>query len=303
MICATRDNGAAARRRYVAGRSRRRWRLRAGVALLAVALLTPAVATAADPDVSILRGSYSDWSSTKSYSRWDGWNFGVQLGASNMNTDFGNSSSSLVAFILQNTTIESEFAPSRWTALQPSTTNGRQYGAFIGYSLQWDQLVLGLDVAYNRGSIAETSASDSISRQFVTSDGFDNQVTVAVQSRLKMIDYETIRGRAGYAIDQFLPYAILGAAVGRFNYATTATVTTIGTPPAGGPGVPFNITDTRSNAKDNAIVGGFLGGLGVDVAILPNMFIRAEWEIIAFAPVSGIRTNINTGRVGLGMKF
>ncbi len=41
----------------------------------------------------------------------------------------------------------------------------------------------------------------------------------------------------------------------------------------------------------------------MDVALLPNVFVRGEWEYIAFAPVGGIRSNINTGRVGLGVKF
>ena len=44
-------------------------------------------------------------------------------------------------------------------------------------------------------------------------------------------------------------------------------------------------------------------GLGMDVALLPNMFLRGEWEFVAFAAVGGIRSNINTGRVGVGVKF
>ena len=35
--------------------------------------------------------------------RWDGADFGVQLGVSNMNTDFGNNTSDLVAYSLRNT--------------------------------------------------------------------------------------------------------------------------------------------------------------------------------------------------------
>ena len=35
----------------------------------------------------------------------------------------------------------------------------------------------------------------------------------------------------------------------------------------------------------------------------PNVFLRAEWEYIGFVPVAGIRANINTGRVGIGVKF
>ena len=51
-----------------------------------------------------------------------------------------------------------------------------------------------------------------------------------------------IRARAGYAVGPFLPYALLGGAIGRFNY--------------GNP--------TLGRGKINAFNAGFLTGLGVD---------------------------------------
>jgi opacity protein-like surface antigen len=283
MICLTRISHAGTRR--------------VGLAALALILLAPAVANAQD----VLRGAFG---SGGSITRWDGVNFGVSLGLTNMNTDFGNSTSDLVAYSLRNTEVEDQFSPSSWTALPSNTTNGQQFGAFLGYNWQWDQLVIGADVGYSRMSSLQTSASDTISRQVVTSpDDVNNSVTITAQSSVKLIDYATMRARFGYAMGQFLPYAILGGAVGRFNYANTETTNDVGTPPAGSPVLPFNTTDTESNSKNNAITGGVLAGLGVDVAVLPNVFLRAEWEFIAFAPIGGIKTNINTGRVGIGMKF
>ena len=44
-------------------------------------------------------------------------------------------------------------------------------------------------------------------------------------------------------------------------------------------------------------------GLGVDVSILPNMFLRAEWEYVQFAPIHDIQVNINSARVGLGCEI
>ncbi len=159
-------------------------------------------------------------------------------------------------------------------------------------------------MSYNRANTISTSASDTIARQVVTTpDNVNNALTITAQSSLQLLDYATARARAGYAMGQFLPYAMIGAAVGRFNYANTATVHNVGTPPAGSPIAPFDVTDTQSSAKNNAIIGGFVTGLGVDVAILPNVFLRGEWEFVAFAQLNGIRTNINTGRVALGMKF
>jgi opacity protein-like surface antigen len=270
---------------------------RVGLAALGFLLLAPAAANAQD----VLRGAFG---SGGSVTRWDGVNFGATLGITNMNTDFGNSTSDLVAYSLRNTEVEDQFSPSSWTTLPSTTTNSRQYGAFLGYNWQWDQLVIGADVAYNNTPSLQTSASDMISRQVVTTpDNVNNAVTITASSSVKLIDYATMRARFGYAMGQFLPYAVLGGAVGRFNYSNTETTTNVGTPPAGSPVLPFNTTDTQSNSKNNAITGGVLAGLGVDVAVLPNVFLRAEWEFIAFAPVGGIKNNINTGRVGIGVKF
>ncbi len=238
-----------------------------------------------------------------SFARWDGFNFGAQAGIMNMNANFGNSTSSLIAFILRNTTLQNEFQPSSWTTLPSTTTGGDQFGAFVGYNFQWDQLVIGFDLAYNRTSSLEASASDTIARQVVTSDGVNHQVTIVAQSSIKLIDYATLRARGAYAFGQFLPYAFIGAAVGRFDYATTATVTDIGTPPVGSAILPFATLDSLSDSKNGAIVAGFSTGLGMDVSLLPNVFLRGEWEFVAFTPVGGIRSNINTARVGVGARF
>jgi outer membrane immunogenic protein len=288
------------RRKAIAVRKRAPSLLVCAMAGLLLAATTGRAQAADWLDDTGLRGSLSG----KSYVRWDGVNFGAQMGLSSMGTDFGNSTSGLIAFILRNTEVEDQFSPSNWTTLSSNTTNGRQYGAFLGYNWQWDQLVAGFDLAYNRTSSLTASASDTIARQVVTTpDNVNNALTITAQSSLQLIDYATMRARAGYAMGQFLPYAVIGAAVGRFNYANTATVHNVGTPPVGSPILPFDVTNTASNSKNNAITGGFVVGLGLDVAVLPNVFLRGEWEFVGFAPISGIRASMNTGRVGIGVRF
>ena len=272
--------------------------LAAGFALCGL-LLAASVGKAADwPEDVPLRGSFP-----AGPIRWDGVNFGAHIGASVMDTAFGSSNSSQVAYILRNTTIENEFAPSGWTTLPSNITTSASYGGFLGYSVQWAELVLGVDLGYNRLTSMDASASDTISRQFITSDGYNNAVTINATTSVKLVDYATLRGRAGYAIGQFLPYAVLGAAVGRFNYAITTNVITDGIDVSGGGGLPFHTNDTLSVSKDNAYAAGFLAGLGMDVAILPNVFLRGEWEFITFTAISGIRSNIHTARAGVGVRF
>ncbi len=47
----------------------------------------------------------------------------------------------------------------------------------------------------------------------------------------------------------------------------------------------------------------FVAGLGVDWAVTPSIFLRAEWEYIAFATINGINATTNTGLVGAGVRF
>ena len=102
-------------------------------------------------------------------------------------------------------------------------------------------------------------------------------------------------------IGQFLPYAAIGAAVGRFDYLNSATVVDNWTDTAGG-----NFTyapGTQTEGKNGAFVAGGTVALGVDALVLPNVFVRAEWEYTLFAPIGGIRAQLNTGRVAAGVKF
>ncbi len=92
---------------------------------------------------------------------------------------------------------------------------------------------------------------------------------------------------------------MLGVAVGRFNYLTSATVTDA----MSGTGSDTFGPVTQSDGQDNVYMGGFVAGLGVDVAVLPNLFVRAEWEYIAWGSVNGIKSTLNTGRAGIAVRF
>lgn len=292
-----RTSGASGAAAAISGAPRGRG-LRAGLAAFALILLAPAAAVAADMP-EFLRGSY-----TPNYTRWDGFYFGGHIGASSMATNFGNATNSEIAHILRNSTLEAEFAPSNWTVLGSSTTNSAQYGGFVGYNWQWDQLVLGLNFGYSHMLSMATSASDSIERIVTTSDKIQHDVTITAQSSIKLIDYATLRGRAGYTFGQFLPYAVLGLAVGRFNYSNAALLTDAQTNKSTSPGTFLGtFIDSASDAKDNAFAMGFVTGLGMDVQLMPNLFLRGEWEFVAFAPVGGIRTSVHAARAGLGARF
>ena len=177
---------------------------------------------------------------------------------------------------------------------------------FVGYNWQWSELVVGWDLAYKRPASLNSTASDSLSRRFDTSDSVRHDVTTDAQTSFKLVDYATLRGRAGYAFGEFLPYAFLGAAVGRFNYQTTVTVTDVMTNLAVAPPVPGDLGtffQSASSGQKNVFVAGLATGLGIDWAITPSVFLRAEWEYALFGPVNDTRSNINVGYLGLGARF
>lgn len=227
--------------------SLRRWAASVAFCGLLVCMASRPAAAADMPGESYLRGSYTA-DEGPGYVHWDGIYFGAHYGWSNLTTAFENLNAQ-------------------------TTSNGSSFGGFVGYNVQWDQnLVLGLDGGYSRPTSLETSSS--------VSDGLGNTQTAS----FKLVDYATFRARAGYAFGQFLPYAFVGGAVGRINYATTENGVVV-------------------DAKDNAYTAGFVAGLGIDVKLLPNVFLRGEWEYIAFSPVSDNRSSINTARVGVGVLF
>lgn len=264
-------------------------------AIAVCALLASACADRAMAADWPLRGSVAP-----SFVRWDGWQAGVQVGYGNLNTDFGDSTGPLVAFILRNSTLENEAQPSSWTALPRNSTNGPVFGGFVGYNVQWSELVLGADLAYMHPSVLQSSVSDSILRTVTTSDTVTHNVNITAESAFKLVDYATLRARAGYAFDQFLPYAAVGIAVGRFNYGTTVTVTDdFSILPA--PTVRFQ--QSASSGQNNVFVAGVAAALGLDWAVTPSVFLRGEWQFIAFAPVNQTRSNVQTGQVGVGLRF
>ena len=48
---------------------------------------------------------------------------------------------------------------------------------------------------------------------------------------------------------------------------------------------------------------GYTAGLGLDVLLLPNVFLRAEREYVQFFAVQDVKIHLNTSRVGVGIKF
>jgi outer membrane immunogenic protein len=276
---------------------RMRWLL-CGLALIGGA----AQAQAADLGDMFLRGSNATTFSDPRGVIWDGFYAGAHAGMATTGTDFANSTGSLIAFMLRNTTIENENRVSSWTTLGKANTAGPSYGGFVGYQTQWDSAVLGLEAGYNFTNL-HTSASDSMSRMFGTSDGYTNNVTVTATSGLRITDYGTIRARGAWSTGpngSVLPYGFVGLAIGRGNIERSVRVVADGTH-ASSP--PYAFDQTSSENRNGVFAYGYTFGGGVDWAVMQNIFVRAEYEYIQFGAYENLKTHIQTARIGAGVKF
>jgi opacity protein-like surface antigen len=287
-------------------------RARTCFALAACAVLIDAgAALAADYSYedAPLRGSYFPDAPVRRGFSWDGIYFGAQAGKTFTNANFGNASSSQLSYILANTELQNLI--SDWVTLPNSSTGNTSFGGFAGYNVQWGEIVGSVELNYNRVH-SSTSAADSLGPIVVPGanlpDGSTVQyaVTVASSASVAINDVFTARARAGWAYDRYLPYVFGGLAVARADVMRTTSVTgtkSITTPAANTTTGTLLLPRSPQTESRSLVAYGFTAGLGVDIAVFDNMFIRAEWEYTGFANVDDILVNLNSVRAGVGVRF
>jgi opacity protein-like surface antigen len=250
-------------------------------------------AGAADLGDSFLRGS-STTMNAPGAARWDGFYFGAQVGATYSGADFTGATRSLVGNILRESTLY-EFGVADWNVLSKADTSGSSIGGFFGYNAQWDDAVVGLELNYNRTSLAMASTA-SIGRQPA---GFPEIVYIDGNASMRFTDYGTARVRGGWTVGSVLPYGFVGVALGRADVSRSATVNLVNL--SRGPGPFFTQAQTDSKLGDFAY--GYTAGLGIDICLVSNLFVRAEYEYVQFGAFNEIKAHIHTARVGAGVKF
>ncbi len=289
-----------------------------GLLLAAVMFGTAAGAQAADmPD--FLRGSIAA-PVTRS---WDGWYAGGQVDYTSSATDYGRSVVSLTNDIFRNTVLQSPTA--QLSLLGKANSQNSGFGGFVGRNWQSDDVVFGIEANYNYFTNLSSSVKGSLGPLiFPTPAGivtppneFDTYaVTLSGNARLQVKDVLTLRGRAGWACGNFLPYMFGGLAVGRMDVARTVsssatkTVTTFTTDIFGNTNVTSvntfalpQFSQTAGEERTNAFVPGWTAGLGSEFMIWNGLFARAEWEYVKFLSVKNTVLQTNNLRLGLGYKF
>ena len=257
-------------------------------------------------DLPVLRGSLSDGLSRGTVN-WAGVYVGGQVthGAADMN--FTNSGQDLLAKLLNNVDLETQFNISQWPLLGTAHMQSSGYGGFVGYNFQWADALMGIELNYTHGNFFGAS-SGAQARVFRYPTDYLSTAAVSSSSSMKITDYGSLRFRGGYAFDCFLPYGFVGVALGQANINRRADTYLyyqyVGTAV---PALP-NIGPATNSLTDNAnshFISGLAGGLGIDVMLYAGLFLRAEWEYLRFSSSDNttVNTTVNTVRAGLGYKF
>jgi outer membrane immunogenic protein len=269
------------------------------IASLILGMASPALASDYDLQyVPVLRGSaqppapvYSVGPAT--FTRWSGFYVGGDVSVSSAYADFSTATRPLVHSSLQYTTVESTDRPSQFEVLGKGSAVAPGGGVFLGYNTQWQDLILGVEATYTHTNLNMTPSSTPVGRLFTDTN---TTVIVSGSANLNLTDYGTARGRAGYVIGNFLPYAFIGMAVGRASYNVATTTLYQDT-------TSVVLTFPNSTGQSNALLWGYTVGTGLDWAVTRNIFVRGEFEFVQFAPISNIAVSVASGRVGGGLKF
>jgi outer membrane immunogenic protein len=263
---------------------------------LAVLWLIALVSNAAAQEFELptLRGSTPYVAAPPVYHRWSGFYAGAQVGRSGANVDFSDATRSLVAFSLRELALENEAHVSLWRVLGNSNVAATNFGGFAGYNSQWDDLVLGVELNYNRSSLSAVAPVSPLNR--VTSAGGNAySVDLTGSGTMQIQDYGTARARAGWIFGNFLPYVTVGTAVGLANLSRSSLVSGVQNPfspfdatqcPSAGHPTCVQYSFANSESRKRALIYGWEAGAGLDVMILPGVFLRGELEYIRLASVS-----------------
>ncbi|MGL4290728.1 MAG: outer membrane protein, partial [Phreatobacter sp.] len=200
--------------------------------------------------------------------------------------------------------------PQTISAFQGATStgsaSGQAFGAFVGYNIQFEDVVVGVEVDYTRQNATRSTSVQAVDFVGTTATatifGPPGLYSVSRQvgsAAVNVSDYMTIRGRAGWDLGYFMPFATAGLAIGRGTESSqyTALACPGGVPGCGSPTL-VNLAWRRP-----VTVAGLAFGAGVDIRVARYLLLRAEYQGVSFPRFGTGPVTIHTARVGAGLRF
>ena len=281
------------------------------VLLVGVAVLG-LVGQASAADMPLLRGSAYEGPPAGFAGFYVGLQGGAAIGSGDFTSDNEhNRLAGLVSGMLnsapQTAAVNQQFSLANSIQLNRVDTTGQHYGGFVGYNTPWEEGILGIELNYSYTSLNIGSA-DFFHGTFLTADQYANTIGLLASSNVLVRDYATLRARAGWQLGCFLPYAFAGLAVARADISHSATASMVSVdatnPPLPVPRPTINTGPlTASDLRENAFGYGVALGMGVDVMLSSNFFLRAEYEYVALQRIQDENVHLSTARAAVGVKF
>jgi len=257
------------------------------LAALTAGLSVPALA--ADLADVPLRGTHYG-SSHAAIQNWEGVYFGGFAGLGATNFGYNGAVQEIVANHFRDTVEDRNGQLSTLHNIPDKDGRSSVFGVFGGYNVQYDEFVLGVEADYTRGRFSAESR-DVVARQLPIPSGW-TVAQVGSYGSARINEVATLRARAGYTYGSFMPYVTAGVALGRADVRFGADVSLDGLP-----------TFVPAFEKKDAFSVGLAAGLGIDVAVTQNLFVRGEWQYIHFRDFARVTASVNTVRAAAGLKF
>lgn len=163
-------------------------------------------------------------------------------------------------------------------------------GAFVGANWVFDDVAVGIEADwigyFGKNQASRTVAGAPVLIPFGTVTGTGTQ-SVSVNN------IGLFKLRAGFPMGRFLPFATIGLAIGQGDQRTSYYATSALT---GG------IVSSASYHKQGYLSGG-TAGVGVDYALMDNVFLRAEYNYIVFSGFNGSDVTVHNIQAGLAVKY
>jgi outer membrane immunogenic protein len=161
------------------------------------------------------------------------------------------------------------------------TVHGTVVGAYAGTNRQISRFVFGTEMDVSKGAIAG---------DFVLPGSAWACGTAAANCSTEVGWHGSLRGRAGFAMNSFLPYVTVGGTLGE----TTSSFSGLGV-----------------SEKVSGIAYGWVAGVGLEYALMRNLILRGEalhYELSDVAERFGVgeagaSANFNVLRIGASLKF
>ncbi|QCK85826.1 porin family protein [Phreatobacter aquaticus] len=283
-----------------------RFRIASGLAAMVLAMGLGAQAEAAD---MALRGSLPGYESTGP--TWSGAYIGAFGGAGTMNMSVQNAGKNYVNNVLNGYAFADGTAQSTAISnilhLNPVTSAPKVFGAFVGYQVQYEDAVVGIEFDYTRlirGNGGTSSFTPPASLVF-SGDAYTDAVLSTTSVTAQLHDYWSARARFGWAFGRLMPFATIGPVVARgstsFGYSATCVRT--GTDTTSGSTQCIGGSGLITASQPNRISFGWTAGAGVEALLTDNIFLRAEYQFVNIPSLGGVPVTLQVARAGLGVKY